>query len=228
MIRVGPITGSVDLGGYGVGYPYPSRRAELTPAIALFGPPASVETFRYAYERYFAGCLARWPALGLELYGQNTALTTVLTRSRAPRPCDEANFEGRSMVVRGAAAQAPWRTTKGLRVGDRESRIRELHPAARLCQPTAAALASSESEQLGGGRLCAAFARHRTYALRWIVRAARQRDGSLRRLPCSRRLDGTRSPLRCFRQSTTSLVATIRDGLVSAMAVAFTPPPNIA
>jgi hypothetical protein len=90
----------------------PSRNPTLAAAIRAYGRPTS---------RRGGGeiCRVRWARLGVTITFQNFA---------GVDSCRPRNGRAQRAVVRG---ERPWRTAKGLRLGDRVELLRRLYPRAR-------------------------------------------------------------------------------------------------
>jgi hypothetical protein len=90
----------------------PSRNPTLAAAIRAYGRPTS---------RRGGGeiCRVRWARLGVRITFQNFG---------GVDSCRPRNGRAQKAVVEG---ERPWRTAKGLRLGDRVERLRRLYPRAR-------------------------------------------------------------------------------------------------
>jgi hypothetical protein len=90
----------------------PARDPKLGAAIRAYGQPTS---------RRGGGeiCRVRWSGLGVRITFQNFG---------GVDSCEPAGGRAQKAVVSG---ERPWRTGKGLRLGDGSSRLRSLHPNAR-------------------------------------------------------------------------------------------------
>jgi hypothetical protein len=90
----------------------PARGPTLGAAIRAFGEPSS---------RRGGGeiCRVRWAALGVRITFQNFG---------GVDSCRPRGGRAQKAVVTG---DRPWRTARGLRLGDRAARLRRLHPDAR-------------------------------------------------------------------------------------------------
>jgi hypothetical protein len=90
----------------------PARDPKLGAAIRAYGQPTS---------RRGGGevCRVRWAGLGVRITFQNFG---------GVDSCEPAGGRAQKAVVSGGR---PWRTAKGLRLGDGVARLRNLHPDAR-------------------------------------------------------------------------------------------------
>jgi hypothetical protein len=89
----------------------PARNPSLRAAIRAYGEPTS---------RRGGGeiCRVRWAGLGVKITFQNFG---------GNDSCEPGGGLAQKAVVRGAR---PWRTVRGLRLGDPSARVRALHPGA--------------------------------------------------------------------------------------------------
>ena len=90
----------------------PAHDPKLGAAIAAYGPPSS---------KRGGGdlCKVGWRGLGVAIRFQNFA---------AVNSCDPSGGFAQKAVVKG---DRPWRTGRGLRLGDRVARLKRLYPHAR-------------------------------------------------------------------------------------------------
>lgn len=89
-----------------------------TRAVAAFGRPSSRGTDNPLESNL---CTVRWRRLGVD----------VVFVTSAPRPCPRTR-KGRGAWYGSRVYTRAWHTERGLRVGDRESRIRRLYPDAKF------------------------------------------------------------------------------------------------
>lgn len=91
----------------------PRKDASRDAVDKAFGSPARER------ERRFRACLLRWPDLGLTIYMANFG---------AGDRCHDGAVQ--RAVIAGDRGRERWATKRGLRVGDRLSRLRKLYPNA--------------------------------------------------------------------------------------------------
>ena len=97
-------------------------------------------------------CTAYWNILGLRI---------LFTSFGGATSCSDAS--PKRAVVKGPAGRRAWRTQRGLRVGDRLSRLRRLYPNARR-KPGARVVVYQEDPFIGDGSIITALIRHRRVA----------------------------------------------------------------
>ena len=112
---------------------------KLAHAVAAFGRPASLVSRRARYD-----CTAHWPGLGLTMTFNGVCAAG-------------------SCFIRADISRPPWRTAKGLNIGDSLGRLRRLYPKARprdglealLIEPALEGTIVSLGAKLASGKVAA-------------------------------------------------------------------------